>query len=141
MSAMTNMAEEVARLADLTREALIDRWILAHGYPPPKGISRRLLELSAAYALQSRASGGLKPALRRTLAAALLSESKPSKSVRDTTAIKPGTRLIRVWNGRSHHIEVMPDGFLWNEKHYRSLTAIARAITGSRWSGPRFFGL
>ena len=138
---MKNMTEEVARLANLTREALIDRWVLTHGCPPPKGISRRLLELSAAYALQSRASGGLKPALRRTLAAALPSESEPSKSVRDTTAIKPGTRLVRVWNGRSHHIEVVPDGFLWNEKHYRSLTAIARAITGSRWSGPRFFGL
>src|SRR4051812_28372856 len=122
MSAMKSKAEKIAQLADLTRDALIDRWVLIHGHPPPKGIGRRLLELSAAYALQSKASGGLKPGLRRTLAAALTSESKPLKSVRDTTAIKPGTRLVRVWNGRSHHIEVMPDGFLWNEKHYRSLT-------------------
>ena len=138
---MKSMAGEIARLADLTREALIDRWVLTHGYPPPKGIGRRLLELSAAYALQSKASGGLKPGLRRILAAALPSGSKPLKSIRDTTAIKPGTRLVRVWNGRTHHIEVVQQGFLWNEKHYRSLTAIARAITGSRWSGPRFFGL
>ena len=138
---MKSMAEQIARLADLTREALIDRWILTHGYPPPKGVRRRLLELSAAYALQSKASGGLKPGLRRTLAAALASESGASKPIGDTTAIKPGTRLVRVWRGRTHHVEALTDGFLWNDQHYRSLTAIARAITGSRWSGPRFFGL
>ena len=73
--------------------------------------------------------------------AAHASESKPSKLVSDTTVVKPGTRFVRVWNGRTYHIEVVADGFLWNEKHYRSLTAIAWAITGSRWSGPRFFGL
>jgi Protein of unknown function (DUF2924) len=140
MPATKSMAEEIARLADLSREGLIDQWVLTYGNPPPKGISRRLLELSAAYALQAKAFGGLKPALRRNLVAALASESKPSKLVSDTT-VKPGTRLVRVWNGRTYHIEVVADGFLWNEKHYRSLTAIARAITGSRWSGPRFFGL
>jgi Protein of unknown function (DUF2924) len=141
MPATESMAEEIARLADLSREGLIDQWVLTYGNPPPKGISRRLLELSAAYALQAKAFGGLKPALRRNLVAALASESKPSKMVSDTTVVKPGTRLVRVWNGRTYHIEVVADGFLWNEKHYRSLTAIAWAITGSRWSGPRFFGL
>jgi len=60
---------------------------------------------------------------------------------RATRTLKPGARLIREWNGSSHIVEVVEDGFLWNGKRYRSLSAIARAITGTRWSGPRFFGL
>jgi hypothetical protein len=56
-------------------------------------------------------------------------------------AMKPGTRLVREWNGRIHHVEVVSDGFVWNGKTHRSLSVIAREITGVQWSGPRFFGL
>jgi hypothetical protein len=55
--------------------------------------------------------------------------------------IKPGARLLREWNGTTHVVDVLPDGFLWNGTRHRSLSAIARAITGARWSGPRFFGI
>jgi hypothetical protein len=56
-------------------------------------------------------------------------------------SIKPGTRLVREWNGRTHHVEVLDKGFRWNDRTYRSLSSIAKAITGAHWSGPRFFGL
>ena len=56
-------------------------------------------------------------------------------------ALKSGARLLREWNGTTHVVDVLDEGFFWNEQHYRSLSAIARAITGARWSGPRFFGL
>ena len=55
--------------------------------------------------------------------------------------MKPGTRLVREWNGRTYHVEVVADGFVWNGRTHRSLSAIAREITGAQWSGPRFFGL
>lgn len=55
--------------------------------------------------------------------------------------MKPGARLLRAWNGTTHVVDVLPDGYLWNDGRHRSLSAIARAITGARWSGPRFFGL
>jgi DUF2924 family protein len=136
-----DLAREIARLGDLTREELIERWIRAHGHPPSKGISRRLLELSAAYALQAKVFGGLKPSLRRALKAALDAGSPPSNSITKTAPIKPGGQLVRVWNGRTHHVEVVEKGFIWNGERFKSLTAIAYRITGARWSGPRFFGL
>jgi len=128
-------------LGDLTRDELIERWIKTHSHHPPKGISRRLLELSAAYVLQAKAFGGLKPALRKSLAAALCPNSQPSKPSGKGAPIESGSQLLRVWNGRAHQVEVVENGFIWNGEHFRSLTAIAYRITGARWSGPRFFGL
>lgn len=136
-----DLAEEIARLGDLTRDELIERWVKAHSHPPPKGISRRLLELSAAYDLQARALGGLKPVLRKSLAAALDPNSPPSKLRGKGISIEPGSQLVRIWNGRANQVEVVDNGFIWNGEHFRSLTAIAYRITGARWSGPRFFGL
>src|SRR4051812_39538809 len=136
-----HIAEEIARLGGLTREELIERWIRAHGHPPPKGISRRLLELSAAYALQAKAFGRLKPPVKRALATTLDPPPRTSTSTSKPPMIKPGSQLVRVWNGRTHHVEVVEKGFLWNGEHFRSLTAVACKITGARWSGPRFFGL
>jgi Protein of unknown function (DUF2924) len=60
---------------------------------------------------------------------------------RASPTLQPGARLLREWNGTTHVVDVLPDGFLWNGASHRSLSAIARAITGARWSGPRFFGL
>ncbi len=141
MPASNDIAEEIARLGDLTRKELIERWIGRFGHAPPKGLSKRLLELSAAYALQAMAFGGLRPALRKALEAAIDLDAGPARPVGGPAAIRPGTRLVRVWNGRTHHVEVAENGFLWNEQHYRSLSAVAREITGAHWSGPRFFGL
>jgi hypothetical protein len=131
----------IARLNSLPREELVQSWVRTYHRPPPKGISRRLLELSAAYALQAKSFGGLKPNLRKALTAALAPNAAGSKPNVPGGSLKPGTQLIRVWNGRTHHVDVIEGGFVWNSRRFRSLSAIALEITGARWSGPRFFGL
>jgi hypothetical protein len=101
-----------------------------------------LLELAAAYDIQEQAFGGLKPEIRKTLAVdSRGSSDRVSPHRTKNKIIKPGTRLIREWNGRIHHVEAVDGGFLWNGKRHRSLSTIARAITGAHWSGPRFFGI
>jgi hypothetical protein len=135
-----NITEQIAQLNGFTREDLVDRWIRTYGHSPPKGLGRRLLELSAVYGLQANAYGRLKPRLKRALEASILPDRESSTPTR-TPSLKPGCRLVRVWNGRTHNVEVVDNGFIWNDRRYRSLTAIAREITGARWSGPRFFGL
>ena len=138
------IARQVRAISDLSREELIERWIAAHGRPPPKGASRRLLERAAAYHLQATAFGGLKPAAIRKLSRlAGAAHADERNSSRGTTRhrLSPGTRLVREWNGRPHTVEVTDNGFLWNGHTWRSLSAVASAITGARWSGPRFFGL
>lgn len=140
------IAREIEALTDLPRQALVESWTKAYGRLPPKGTSRRLLERAVAYQIQARAFGGLKPKFRRELlriancrngdASAEIEPSKPSGS-----ALRPGMRLVREWNGRTHTVEVNAKGFVWNSEKYQSLSAVAHAITGARWSGPRFFGL
>jgi hypothetical protein len=131
----------IARLNSLPREELVQSWVRTCHRPPPKGISRRLLELSAAYALQAKSLGGLKPSLRRALTAAHDPRAAGSKPKAPGAPLKAGTQLVRVWNGRTHHVDVIEGGFVWNDRKFRSLSAIALEITGARWSGPRFFGL
>lgn len=132
--------QQIDGLRQHTRSELIERWINTYCKHPPKGISRRLLEMSAAYELQAKVYGGLKPALRSALAEAL-DRSKSLSSKPKPPSLKPGSQLLREWNGRTHHVEVVDQGYLWNGERYRSLSAIATRITGTRWSGPRFFGL
>lgn len=139
-----SVVEGLAAIPGLPRATLIERWTAAHGHPPPKGISRRLLEYAAAYHLQVQALGRLKPAVLRKLrrpagsgrnGAPAASRPGPKKT------LPPGSRLVRNWNGRSHTVEVTDSGFLYAGRQYRSLSGVARTITGARWSGPRFFGL
>ena len=124
---------EVAGLADADRTALCDRWVACFGLPPPKGISRRLLERAAAYAIQARAFGGLKPKTRKALISVVGdpvdTASEPGRKPKPKLA--QGTRLLRDWNGRTHEIIVIESGFVWNGKLYPSLSAVARAITGA----------
>jgi hypothetical protein len=98
--------------------------------------------LAAAYDIQEQAFGGLKPEIRKALTLDSLGsiERVPARRGQNRV-IKPGTRLIREWNGRTHHVEAVDGGFLWNGKLHRSLSTIAKAITGAHWSGPRFFGI
>ena len=138
------IAGELSAIPGLTRGELIGLWEKAHGRPPPKGLSRRLLEYSAAYRVQAKASGGLKPMVRRKLRARAASSEKTSKSTPAhcrSRALSPGTRLVREWHGVPHTVEVLEKGFFYDSKTYRSLSRIAHVITGARWSGPRFFGL
>lgn len=143
-------SEEVARqlraIPSLPRDALVQAWTKTHGSPPPKGISRRLLERSAAHHLQLTAIGGMPRDLTRRLAGlAGKHDGGPERrgrgATKSRTPLFPGARLLREWNGRTYTVEVTEAGLHWNGKVWPSLTAIANAITGTRWSGPRFFGL
>ena len=140
-------SEEIARLvravSDQSRKTLVEQWVAAYGRPPPKGISRRLLERAAAYHLQVAVLGGLRPAISRRLFRGGGDDSPPHAAERRQGVVRlsSGTRLVREWNGRTHTVEVTDDGFQWNGRTWRSLSAVAAAISGTRWSGPRFFGL
>ena len=136
--------DSVEAMADLSRDQLIDRWTRTHKRRPPKGISRTLLERSAVYQAQVKAHGGLGSKTQRTLRAALTASkhsqtSKPASTAKPS--LEPGMRLVREWNGHTYCVDVIEGGFVWDGRVYRSLSAIARNITGARWSGPRFFGL
>lgn len=140
METTAEVDDDIAKLGELPRPVLVERWTTCHGTAPPKGISRQLLELSAAYDLQASVYGGLGRKRHKQLLSAICSGSEGT--IRDASpALKPGGRLVRVWNGRSHHVEVTDHGFAWNGRTFASLSAVAREITGARWSGPRFFGV
>jgi hypothetical protein len=143
LSSMT-VESALAELARAPLESLRELWARRYGRLPPRSLSRRLLEYATAYDIQSRIYGGLKPALRRKLLQASAKRPEPGKpgKTRKPQAMPPaGSRLVREWHGRSHTVEVTDRGFLYAGRHCRSLSEIARAITGVRWSGPRFFGL
>jgi len=91
-----------------------------------------------AYEIQVRRHGGLTKTALKDLAR---KEGKRKQSSKTALGLKPGGRLLREWNGTTHVVDVTEDGFLWRGQTYRSLSVIARTITGSHWSGPRFFGL
>lgn len=137
------MQDQVVAIADLSRANLIEQWVSAYGHSPPKGLSRRLLEYVAAYNLQSKAVGGLKPAARRKLRQLMRSDQAGESLISRATSqrLPAGSRLVREWRGQTHTVDVLEKGFAFEGQHYSSLSRVARAITGARWSGPRFFGL
>jgi hypothetical protein len=133
------VSEQLARLQTLDGGALWEEWRrLYRAEPPP--ISRDLRVRALAYRIQELACGGLSRAVLRRLGAAINSPS-PAAAGPPRPLVKPGARLVREWHGRTHVVVVADDGFDFGGKRYRSLTQIAREITGARWSGPRFFGL
>ena len=125
------------------REELLAAWQRAYGRSPPKRISTRLLALAQAYHRQATHHGSLTLASERKLAA--WAAGKGAAAHQKTPAVKrrptKGTRLIRVWHGETHLVDLLDDGVLYKGRTYRSLSAVARVITGARWSGPRFFGV
>lgn len=133
---------ELQRVADLDLKALKARWLELKGVPLPKFIRRGLAMRAVAHAIQKRALGGLDRATQRKLDQ-LVEQIVPSgvKPPRRPNRIKTGTRLVREWNGRIYEVTVLPDGFEWKGERHRSLSMIARKITGTRWNGWVFFGL
>jgi hypothetical protein len=136
------LVEQIAPLERLDMEQLRSRWAEAYSRPPSPGLHRQFLVRSLAHRLQENALGGIAPAQRRRLAdlAARL-ERSPETALSVPLRIKPGTRLIRAWRGERHQVTVLEHGFEYRGERHGSLSAIARAITGARWSGPAFFGL
>ncbi len=131
----------IRELADLSRPDLTERWRQLYRTTPPKGISRPLLMRAIAYGMQVKRYGGLKPAVRRQLRKVADGGSARAAANVKSAKIAPGMRLIREWNGSNHVVEAVDGGFVWSGARYGSLSAVARAITGARWYGPRFFAL
>ena len=137
-----NIALELARLGELTIFELRREWRRLHRTPPPMRLSRELLIRGMIYKLQEKEFGGLSKSILRKLES--LNVEPAAGDARKPTppiSLKPGTRLVREWRGVTHTVLVHADGVEWNQRRYRSLTVIAREITGAHWSGPRFFGL
>jgi hypothetical protein len=128
---------ELASLPALGPERLKERWRILYGTEPPPRISEDLLRR----AIQERAFGGLKPSTRRLLQR-IAEDARPrSSSATPTCRLSAGAVLIREWQGTSHQVTVLEDGVLFRGTRHRSLSEVARKITGNRWSGPLFFGL
>ncbi|MEM7429661.1 MAG: DUF2924 domain-containing protein [Pseudomonadota bacterium] len=137
---LKRVGETIDELCSLSRRELAVRWIKVFGHPPPKGVKRRFLERGLAHRAQCRLLGGLKPKYKRQLSSRRMAgPGQPRAQGAQRPA--PGTRLIREWNGKSYAVDVPDTGFRHDGETYKSLSAIARKITGARWSGPRFFGL
>jgi hypothetical protein len=130
------LSRDLQGLARLSRHSLVERWTALYGTTPPPRTSRSLLIRAVAYRMQERAFGGLKPAIRRALAG-----EGSDRVVNRTRELRPGTVLLREWQGATHQVTILEDGVLFRAKRHRSLSAVARLITGQVWSGPLFFGL
>ncbi|HLX14185.1 MAG TPA: DUF2924 domain-containing protein [Bradyrhizobium sp.] len=109
---------------------------------PPKAFGPDLLRRSIAHRIQEKAYGGLSGSTRRLLDQLVkAAKTKPTGRLELPRRIKPGSELVRTWKGRSYRVVVMADGFAHDGRNYASLSEIASEITGTKWNGPRFFGL
>ena len=133
---------ELEALPTLELDALRLRWRRLTRHPAPASLRRDLLARRLAYEMQARAYGGLSSETARLLDK-LAAGADPGKTLTGdrTRRLQPGTQLAREHDGQVHRVTVTADGYLWNGATYASLSPIAEAITGTRWNGPRFFGL
>ena len=134
------LANELADLPALDRRELREKWRVLYGTEPPGGVRNNFLMYAIAHRVQEQASGGLEPATRRFLEKTAEDNTSRRQTVHSIST-KPGTRLLREWHGVTYEVIIREDGVKCNGKCYRSLSEVARAITGTRWSGPLFFGL
>lgn len=141
-SAHTDLENKLIALENLGLPELRAEWRRLYRKPPPHRLSRDLIIRGIAYKIQEAAHGGLsKPTLRRLKILSDQSASAAGSKIERQAAFKPGTKLLREWNGTTHEVQVLAKGFEWRGQSYASLSRIAEAITGAHWSGPRFFGL
>jgi hypothetical protein len=129
-----DVATAIAELDAASSEGLRERWQRLVGGPAPK-VSPKMLRLALAWEIQARASSGLSRSTTQTL------DQLGRRQTRTKSAVA-GMRLVREWDGRVHVVLIGDDQVIrWDEREWRSLSEVARAITGTRWSGPAFFGL
>jgi len=134
-----DIAESLARLSAATIFELRGEWRRLHRAPPPMRLSRDLLMRGITYKLQERPLDGLSKSIIRKLERLNLdSEASDAQKPAPPISLKAGTRLVREWRGVTYTVLVHAG---WSGRRYRSLTIVAREITGAHWSGPRFFGL
>ena len=131
---MIDIDSEIARLATLSSKALREEWHRLTKSAVPR-VSPSMMRLALAWELQARAHGGLSRETQRTLDQLAAAKTR-------TSSVQPGMRLVREWAGKAHVVTIGADKVIrWDDRDWRSLSEVARAITGTRWSGPAFFGL
>jgi hypothetical protein len=147
VSANTSVEDEIAHLRGLDLGGLRARWQSVFQRSAPTHLTRHLLFAVIAYRLQADRFGDLDHATKQVLDRTIAKEAGPAMSSRlasfdqKRTELTPGTVLVREWDRQSQRVMVMADGFAWNGQTYDSLSKVAFAITGTKWNGPRFFGL
>jgi hypothetical protein len=143
-SRVVALENEIAHLRGLDLGGLRARWRSLTGRAAPSHLPKTLLLRVLAYRVQAAALGDVdKPTIRLLdrIADEALARKRVEVPVPDRAGLKPGTVLVREWEGTPERVMVLADGFAWNGGTYPSLSKVARAITGTRWNGPRFFGL
>ena len=148
MSPRAPIEDEIAQLRDLDLKASRVRWRNAFGKPATEHLTRYLLFRIIAYRLQADRLGDLDAKTLKLLKQVAAQESPTSTVSKNLARLDqrrfappPGTVLVREWGRTSHRVMVMPDGYAWNGQSFDSLSQVAFAITGTKWNGPRFFGL
>jgi Protein of unknown function (DUF2924) len=146
-STQSSVEDEIAHLCSLNVGGLRSRWLGIFQKPAPVHLTQHLLFAILAYRLQAERFGDLDHATRQMLDGLGTKEVGPALFTRlasfdqKRTKLMPGTVLVREWDRQSQRVMVLADGFAWNGQTYDSLSKVAFAITGTRWNGPRFFGL
>jgi len=134
-----------AELDRLPKMRIVDlriRYVELFAAEPPKAFGPDLFRRSIAHRIQERAYGGLSREHQRLLEQLIrAAKDKPNGRIESPRKIKPGSELVRTWNGRTYRVVVLAEGFTHDGRSYKSLSEIASAITGTKWNGPRFFGL
>jgi hypothetical protein len=146
-STKASIGDEIAHLRGLDLKGLRSRWRSVFQRPPPDHLTRHLLFAIIVYRIQADRLGDLDNETRQVLDRTDAKNTEVTMSARlvsfdqKRTELSPGTVLVREWDRRSQRVMVIPDGFAWNGQTYDSLSKVAFAITGTKWNGPRFFGL
>ena len=146
-STKMSVEHEIAHLRGLDLKGLRSRWQSVFQRTPPAHLTRHLLFSVIAYRLQADRFGDLDRETKQVLDRTVAKETRPVMSSRlasldqKRTELTPGTVLVREWDRQSQRVMVMANGFAWNGQTYDSLSKVAFAITGTKWNGPRFFGL
>jgi Protein of unknown function (DUF2924) len=136
-----HLEQRVAQISDLDAEALQDRWKAVFRTVPSPNLSRSFMIRALAHRIQENACSALKPSARRTLDRVAEGQSSLEPPRAATGRAAPGMVLIRQWRGVTHRVIVMDNDVAYRGRRYKSLSEVARLITGTHWSGPMFFGL
>ncbi len=138
----SELEQQVESLRGMSRQQLKDRWRDLISATPPAAFTPDLLARGIAWRMQEKALSGLSAEARRVIGPGAQGEGGPVKrSSSSRPSLRPGNRLVRRWRGRTYVVEVGADGLLYEGERFSSLSVIAGKITGTRWSGPKFFGL
>lgn len=131
------MKVDIGELENMARSELAERYVFILGTEPPQRIGNKTFARIIAWEVQAKRSGGLKKGVKAELEKVVAEQKTRPPEIR----ARSGTRLVREWNGVKHVVDVDDDGIRYLGKTYKSLTSVAKKITGAHWSGPRFFGL